>query len=828
MTTSRFALRNFKGRPTKFFRVESEDLNAVAPVTVKKPSHHVMILDRSGSMYYDLEPLKATLEKLLTLAEFNDDSQRVSLISYSSAGDVKLHFAKVTVADVMATSSPYLKELRSIRVTGMTCISQALKLADTLVDDGETTCISLHTDGYANHLSPWAEARDIQAAVIALKRHPALFVNTLAYNNYCDFGLMASIANQLSGKCLQVKGIKEVYAALYDTQTLLTGGTAPVVEAKVGGAEYVVFVSKSAHKILGSTTNIPVNGLSATDDKTAYRFFPIDEVTYNAMPETDDPRTALTYCRAMIADGNINAAKYALVSSKIGGLVNKHYRALVATEIAAMAADVEGALLDPGQIIVDIGPYGLPTAKATVVQVLNVLGQYPKAVMVNVPKLSKTYKRRGLKRIAGVRKEDGTLEVPSVTTIDRFPGDFLPLSSVDMNRNTATINILISRHVRLVKNLVTTENGSSFEACDEIAGIKLDNLHDFKNYTIVGDGVVCTPILPVKISDKRCFNALHALGVVPDNFDPMAEYEIDLGNLPVVDFDATFTVDRKDVERLTTLTVVSKILSAAAKESSEAYTPDQIAALKEWFLSPALYFSPPTTNDYTDLDEALSTGKVDTRLSYKVEIGALGLPSLSKLPSANAFLDRRFVLTVDGKEVPKPRMTEWLNPTAQWSVKALGPKIKLTAIDDLLFPIFEEFLQINKGANKGDFVNALFDSGAVSSDLDALFSDTKGDTTVDALSKLRKMVDEAIESFYAKTIAPLVFYVGATGLVPESLGAGPALTADDVVQLPNNTSGHGNSKDEKEGTFYCLPGGVILTVFVKSEYFTTGANDKAA
>lgn len=824
MPTYRFATRNFKGTPVQYFLVESEDIGQAAPVAIKKPSHHVIILDRSGSMYSDLSSLKGTLEKLLTLAEFNDDTQRISLISYSSSGDVKLHFAKVTVGDVMATNSPYLQELRSIQVTGMTCISQSLTMAETLVDDNETTCISLHTDGYANDRSPSQESRDIQVAVDRLKKHPALFVNTLAYNNYCDFNLMASIANQLSGKCLQVKGIKEVYQALYDTQALLNGGTSPAITADIGKANYVVFLSRSAGKVLGSTGSIQVKGLKDTDDKTAYRFTAVDAATYDASGVPNlDTGIVLAYARAMIAEGNINAAKYALVTARIPHLLKTHYRALVPADVAEMAAAVEQVVFST-DVYAETDAYGLGESKATVLDVLGVLDTYKSSVRVNVEELGKVYKRRGLKKVAGVRKEDGTLVPPVVTTIDRNPNAYLPLASVDVNRNTATVNILLVKPVRLVKDLVKTEHGETYTPVDEVAGIALDGLKDFKNYTIVGDGVVCTPVLQCKISDQRCFKALTDLGVVTGDFNPLAYVELNLGELPVVDFDKSFKVDAADLETLARLTVLSKILSATVKESSDSYTAEQLAALKEVYLSGALYFSPPTTNDYTDLSEALATGKVDTRLSYKVNLGLPKITDLSKIPSANAFLERRFTLTVDGAEVAKPKMTEFLNPKAVWAVKALGPKVKLTAIDELCFPIFASMLGFGSSAGSWIHIGSILESAGANFSLQgqvqAVIAHTiTGDEAVQILTTARKAVDDAIEGIYAKTVSPLVFFVGATGLVPDEFGC-KALTAEAIeAKYPDITL----SKDEKEGTFYVLPGDVLMTVFTKGEYFTVTA-----
>lgn len=814
--TVRFALRNFAGKPVKFFNVDAEDLGSIAQTQVKKPTHHVIVIDRSGSMYSDIDDLKATIEKLLTLAEFNDDSQRVSLISYSSQGDVKLHFAKVTVGDVMKTGSPYLQEIRSIRVTGLTCISQALKLAETLVDDSEVTCISLHSDGYANDRSPSQEQRDIQAAVDKLKARPNVFINTVAYRDWCDFGLLSGIANQASGQCVQAKSIKEVYQALYNTQGLLAGNLAPVVEASIGKADYVVFVSTTARKVLGSNQSLQVRGLKEDDEKMVLRFTEVDQAAYNASTDVEvghlDTIIPLAYARAALAEGRLNEAKYALVTSRIKGLLKHHYRALVSTEVAAMASDIEWVLFDGPDIEVS-SDYGLDQNKATVGDVLNLLNNYRKHVRVNLDLLAKNYKRRGLKRVAGVRRDDGTLEeakfklrLPDIQTA-------VEISGFEFNRNTATINMLTAQKAVLVDRSTGAE-------ITEVAGIKLDNLKDFKNYTLVGDGQVCTPVLPIRIADKRLFRGLADLGVVTGDFDPTVDYQIRLGDLPLVDFDKSFKVDVADFSRLVKLTAVSKILSATLKESSEAYTAEQIAALKEHYLSGALYFNPPTTNAYTDLAEALNKGEVDTRLSYKVEIGTPEITNLGKLPSANAFLERRFTLTIDGEEVKKPKLTEYLNPKAVWGIKTLSARTKITPVDDLLFPIFAEFLGLASpgSSDLGSVLSntTVFADGEV--DLKALLSakNLPGDQAVEVLSTVRRSVDQTIDTLNTVLVSPLVFYVGSTGLVPDEFNA-KALTAEQVEQ---RFPAINLSKDEKEGTFFVLPGDLLLTVYTKGEYFT--------
>ena len=61
----------------------------------------------------------------------------------------------------------------------------------------------------------------------------------------------------------------------------------------------------------------------------------------------------------------------------------------------------------------------------------------------------------------------------------------------------------------------------------------------------------------------------------------------------------------------------------------------------------------------------------------------------------------------------------------------------------------------------------------------------------------------------------LVFYVGATGLLPDEIEA----KAQSAVVLAGKYSELAFSKDEKEGTFFEV-GDTILSVYAKTEYFT--------
>ena len=95
-------------------------------------------------------------------------------------------------------------------------------------------------------------------------------------------------------------------------------------------------------------------------------------------------------------------------------------------------------------------------------------------------------------------------------------------------------------------------------------------------------------------------------------------------------------------------------------------------------------------------------------------------------------------------------------------------------------------------------------------------STTSSNTDADALRPLTRTRNPRLRfARFREKLSPLVFYVGATGLLPDEIDA-KALSAD---QLGAKYPDLALSKDEKEGTFFEL-GDTILSVYAKTEYFS--------
>ena len=802
---SKFKLYGFDGNPKKHYIVTTEKLDlASSPKAEIQPGHSIIIVDRSGSMYGDIGALKDMLIKLLTLEEYNNSAMLTSLISYSTNGDCTVHFDHVLIRDVMKLNSPQQDAIKKIRATGLTCISQAMKMAMELVRDGEPTAIILHSDGYANDPSTWSEQKSVSKICDSFKGKN-VFVNTVAYSGYSDFAFLSSIANWASGKCVKADSVKEVYDSLHESLSVVNGDVAPQIVINKGEADYVTFVSKTKRRVNGGTSDLTVAGLSDKDDATVYRYYEATEDEYNLAKYSEDQRgiQVLALSKAKLSEGRLNEAKFAAYSSCVKEL-NVHLKALTGPQLAAMAVDLDCCLFPGSDKVFSLleAPETLG-GNVTVSEVLTALEKARNGIMLNLKRLTSNYSLRGVKRIPGTRVGD-MVESPWLEMEFIDSGEWVPMGSFDFNRNNASINLLITRPSRLV-------TATDHKPISEVAGISIASLPSFRNYTIVGDGEVVTKELGIKFGSKESFDMINSLGVLGDNaFFSQAEYTINLGDLPVTsfNFDGNLSEMKTAYREILGDKVVVGILSAITKETSTTYTAEQRSELKRHYLSASLNINLPTTTEYEDLDKALKDGRVDTRVSYKVDIGDRGILSSSDLFSANAFLARHFMAGGAASASDKPTWPLFLDSKVTFQSKPLSSRMKLTDVDAFCKPIFEEFLGL---AVNGSVRAILKKAGIDKSVMDIV----RGG--VEAMMEVKKQLEDHMEKTYRDNIMPFVFFVGATGLLPDCFDV-KGMSAD---ELEAQITGLKLGKDMKEGTFFML-GDMVVSVYARNEYFSTG------
>ena len=793
----KFALTDFAGTPVSY--VLAKEIDVPKPEIEKQVGHHIVIVDRSGSMNSAMAETRTMVEKVFTVEEFHDANLLLTLISYSSAGDYTVHFSRTPVSEVNKSGSAHIESLRSIRATCLTSVSQALKAATGFIES-ETTVVSLHTDGWFNDASPASEKKAIDKWVAETAKRPNVMVNCIAYQTWSDFNYLATVANRMSGSCILARDLKQVYTALHDTTALLAGRTLPAIPLNIDGADWQVALNYSKRKVNGASTDFILRGTSPEDAMRVLRFSAVSESTFKKSKaadasESDDGLSIMAaYARTRLAEGKINDAKFVASAMRCPSFFLRHYNALSSDRLAAFAEELE-SLATRGNTVAEpnrsgaVAGLGAAASRSPLTRLFAILNHNTDQFAVHLPKFTETYKRRGIKRLNG-KFDDSGVFVPNavdlVEAVELTEDPLVQVSSFAVNTAEATINMNTYRDAELVKD---------GKRVNRVAGKKLD-LSVNRSYTIIADGAVCAPTLTLSLTSKPLFNTLQAAGFLPGEaaFDAKGLYEIPLGDFPVVPLDAS-SLTMPDVNTLVSyaqslvgLKILNAVLPDTAKGAFE-WTPEQVVELREHGLTPGLSFSAPSTNHYTDRDKAASEGHIDSYTRYIVSYGTAAATDLrTSLWSANEYLARRF--EVD--DIKKPKWADV--PTAKHiGIKTLSARTKLTELDTLVMPVFESYIERKVWA-------------------------WDADTIKKAIHAVEAQVD-----MVERRLSEIALVLGSTGLVPEHWSC----EILDGEKLAERHPEIDMPKAHAEGTFFGA-NGAYIGLHPVAAWYTTAAGEAAA
>ena len=802
---AKYALYNFAGEPVAYGFAQT--LETPEPVIEKKVGHHIVIIDRSGSMYSVMDETKAMVEKVMTVEEFHNSELLLTLISYSSSGDCTLHFARTPVRYVLDPNQSLVSSIRSIRASCLTSASQALGMALTHIGN-ETTAISLHTDGWFNDRSPAAEKKAIDTLLTSLGGLPNVLVNTIAYSNYSDFNYLSSIANRMSGPAVLATNVKEVYNALHDTTKLVQSGMTPVIRLQAKSPHaYLVAHFEGTSKVVGSTYELAIRGVQATDKVTVWAFTPTtkDQYEHSALPDLDrtaEGRTALyAYARTKLADGRINEAKYAISTLRSAYFLGYHANALSSDRLAKFAQDLDVRLADETRWPKTNTTFGVASEQASLVELFAVLNANRTDYQLDLFALEEVYTRRSVTRLNG-RWVEGAFVKNDCELVDDEPisseNRWVSVLKIDANVAEATINLTTERPGRLMKG------GKKVRM---VAGQNLATFPIIRSYTIVADGAPAVPSIYVTISNKALFNKLRDLHFIPSEgtYSHAERYEVNLTRAPVVPYDQSRLVPFKPevLADYAQLLVERKLLEAcipATAGKGQEWTPEQLEELKAHGLTANLSFSAPSTNPYSDLEAAASAGEIDSYTRYTVSFGAAAATDLrTALWSANEYLARRFSVKCKtasdtDKEgyLKKPKIAD-LAGADEIKVKELSARTKLTPLDAIVMPVYEKFVGNKKYTDSVEFIR-------------------------DRLGIVNDRIEE-IEDH----MSSLALSLGSTGIIPEHWN----YSSYNAEQLAEKYPGIDVPKAHAEGTFFEVDGAIFGIHPIVAWYSTELGVEKA-
>ncbi|MFB2771833.1 hypothetical protein ACE1AT_21470 [Pelatocladus sp. BLCC-F211] len=450
--------------------------------------------------------------------------------------------------------------------------------------------------------------------------------------------------------------------------------------------------------------------------------------------------------------------------------------------------------------------------RISLLDLLKLLESNRHSIILNLKHLQANYQRKGVKRVQGYRNEKGNIVKSWLTTQYIDNGEYVGMGTFELNQNTANINMLITRKVRLIKTEEQTPIG-------EVAGLLVNDLNSFNNYTIVSEGEVNVKSLQVKISNKKTFDLLKAKGVIEnEEYDFRCEYTIRLDNLPLVSPDRHYSIIDDVFYQVAEAKVLISIISALLKKESDIFIPEQLEELRKHYLSKHLNLNFPTTNEYINIKQALARQNIDTRISYKIDIGSQEILNLSKLHSANKFLDRMYEVYYKdtGETIFKPSFYLMFHENIAFRHKQLSSRIKITPVDEFMKPIFDDFLGLD---NNGIVASILTKIGA--DNLAQILQEQRDgqsinkNALIEALFSANAKLEEFTSAIYREKISPLVLYIGSTGLLPKKMKAKPITAEELATKYPCLQF----SKDEKEGRFFLI-GDSIISVYATREYYS--------
>ncbi len=586
---------------------------------------------------------------------------------------------------------------------------------------------------------------------------------------------------------------------------ILTNSVTKIEEPLGIDYSYQVFISESERKIECTAMILKIENLELEDRGIIYKYKQISKETYNQLevPVVQNHQSVYAFVKANLVSGNLNLAKYALFSTFNANLIARHIKALTNQQLTNFERDIETAIFDTEVMgrseYMDMGK----SDKISLLELIKILESHRHSIIINLKYLRENYQYKGVKRFKGSRDIDGNLVEPWLRTEYIDDGEYVGMGSFEMNRNTATINMLITRRVKLVK----AEDDTPII---EVAGLLANNLTSYNNYTIVSDRQLHIKSLKVKISNKKTFDLLKEKDVInAEEFDFRACYTIDLENLPLVPLDGKYNNIEGLFNQIAEVKILASIISAYLKQESDTFVPEQLDELKKHYLSEHIYLNFPTTK---------ANGEIDRRISYKIDIGSKDILNLSKLYSANKFLERRYeVYDIETGEIfSKPNFEMTLKDNIAVRQKPLSSRMKITKVDELMKPIFDDFLGIE---NNGKVMRILVKVGDES--LLRMLQDKSQYEIVEkqeiiaAFTAAKIKLEEYVENIYRDRISPLVFYIGCTGVLPDGM-EGKVMSG---IQLAAKYPNLHFSKDEGEGLFFEI-GDSLIGVCEKVEYFT--------
>lgn len=595
------------------------------------PNNHVLVIDCSGSMCYDLPKMRQQLKnKLPAMVKENDT---VSLVWFSGKGEFGRLVDRVKVNDLNDLNRLNTAIDRWLKPMGLTGFVEPLRsVADLVEEQSGVYSMMFLTDGCDNQ---WSHS-EIMEATKSLETliAGAVFVE---YGWYCNHKLLDEMASEIGGSVVFAEDFDR-YEPIFDDVICKDYKSANRISIEVGNPlfDLVWAVGENGpktFKVKDGKVNVP----EATDE--IFYFTDGEEKFILA----DHEKKAILQGLSVLALRRKGLfVKQVLKELGFGTLYNKFSncfgkQALYDFQGSLLKASKEPELEENEGIIENKTAF-------TVLDLLSLLKE--SRCKIDLGKLK--YNRIGRRSEPDKRLTDE--EKKSLIEAIENAQDQSEVSAAVEKMVAAKKEIKFnwSKKQHVIKSLTWNETRPNVSMLFQIEGTAEIGENDYqlpkefktaiwRNYTIIRDGLLNIDVLPVVLT-KSAYDVLSANNVL--NFDePFVEeklYEIDLRRMPLLNESMVEEVSAKEyfskLYDFLTVKATKKICNAFMDEISAPERAQTLSEIygkdaAEWLLSIGISdqgFSPKT----------VLTPATDRYMATELIAKMKGL---SSIPSFNAF-----------------------------------------------------------------------------------------------------------------------------------------------------------------------------------------------
>lgn len=513
-----------------------QKINSNTTVEVVKSINHLIIVDVSGSMYYDLPEIRKNLKnKISSLVKENDT---ITIIWFSGRND-----AGILKEEVRVNSLKQLNDLndaidRFLKPVGMTAFAKPLELVDDVIErigknnPNSVFSFVFFSDGYNNDCS-WS---DVMTAVnkISPKLSSSVVVE---YGFYADSRRLSELAGALGGEKISCSGFEEYDVVIGNSfNKNVSGGKKVVVDIQDKYLHDFAFSVTEDRSVL--VYNIVDNQVTVGSDIKELYFFSPDTCGVADSGE----HTMLYAAIYVLSDKMLNDDAERIFYA----LGDNHYYQMLANafgkqKLNAFKSAIKECVVDVSKRFPRGGMEKIQKVDDNAYCLMNLISDLGSMGAMFVPSHDDfNYNRIGRKKVAvgstltdsdkerlaeaknvneaqAILKEfeDKKVDLKFVST---YPDKAYPLTDLVWNEERAnlSVRIYIEGEVSLPDNKYGIDKVSTFK---------------YNTFTLIKDGILNVTKLPIKYNDdvvKLAFSQ-------PINVEVDKDYMIiDLASLPII------------------------------------------------------------------------------------------------------------------------------------------------------------------------------------------------------------------------------------------------------------------------------------------------------